>query len=122
MIINWFLGQIGKNHDLDVSKIYPVAFSVHQDELFCMLDWMCDHTCPYTVKKNAKRLLAAYSNEQIIESRLVSTVFEYDGDDGGMGESSVSIIITPSAKGTEYTLRCRCGAVFTPNPYQKAPL
>lgn len=114
MFIKWFLGAINKSDESKTMKVYPMVFSIHQNEIEELLDWVRYHKCPYMKHSSAKEIIKGYTNKEIIENGLVSMALEQFGNDGSKRDSNISIIVIPSVIGTKYKIRCKCGEEFEP--------
>lgn len=114
MFVRWSLEKTSTIRKFDAPKIYPMVFSIHEDEVNKFLDWMREHDCEYSSKNKTRDILKGYTNEEIIKNGLVSMVFEQYGNDGSKCEGFISIILMPSVLGTKYILRCKCGEEFEP--------
>ncbi|NLC68607.1 MAG: hypothetical protein GX754_07470 [Clostridiaceae bacterium] len=114
MFIKWFLGAINKSGESKNLKVYPMVFSIRQDEIEDLLDWIRYHKCSYMEHSSAKEIIKGYTNKEIIENGLVSMALEQFGNDGSKKESNISIILIPSVMGTRYKIRCKCGEEFEP--------
>jgi len=112
MFINWVIGMLAKRKTMQASKLYPIVFSIHEGEIEEFLNWMRNHSCPFTRNSRVKKLLEEYTNHEIIANGLVSTAFEEYGDEMNNKGKAFSITLLPTALGTEYRLNCSCGEVF----------
>lgn len=114
MIINWLLGKNSSNVKSGEDKVYPMVFSICEDEVRSFLEWMRKHECMYMINSRTREIINGYTDEELISNRLVSMAFEQYGNDGSKKESDISIVLTPSVLGTKYKLVCRCGEEFEP--------
>lgn len=114
VFINWVIGTLSKKGWVDTDMIYPMVFSIHENEIYAFLHWMRHHQCPYTKDNAARRIFKRYCDNEILENRLVSLIFEQFGSSRSKPEGSISIELTPSSTGTSYRLKCKCGDNFEP--------
>jgi len=114
MFINWLIGEIGRKRQTKSDKMYPVVFSIREDEVNTILDWMKNHNCCYAQNNTAREILNGYTNNEIINNGFLSMAFEQYGNDGSKNESDISIVLIPSVMGTRYKVVCRCGEEFEP--------